>query len=256
MRTLLITVVCGLLLLGMAGSAAASGFLDEMFLSSEWWAGEEQQGEVEVFVLGTYGLEEFDASYHFSARQATGQGAVFVVNGNLSFEELLVLNVTAKFGTPVLYYGFGGLVGFTKGEKLVFLPRINLGGKLGPEFVKLVLDVDFYTLLLVNAGKFELGMEFTPLTNLRFYGGMLRWFTGTLVTSELLPGTAYQITAKYQTKPFYLGGEAYFSEEGNPIVLGEAGVNFSFVTLYGRMVVPSQNAEESGVYTIGVRMTY
>ncbi|MBA2132916.1 hypothetical protein [Capillibacterium thermochitinicola] len=74
MRTLLITVVCGLLLLGMAGSAAASGFLDEMFLSSEWWAGEEQQGEVEVFVLGTYGLEEFDASYHFSARQATGQG--------------------------------------------------------------------------------------------------------------------------------------------------------------------------------------
>ncbi|NLC53671.1 MAG: hypothetical protein GX770_06860 [Firmicutes bacterium] len=256
MRTLLITIVCLLLLLGGAGSVAASGFLDEMILSSEWWAGEEQQGEIEVFVLGTYGSESIGTSYHFSLRQDVGQGSIFAVNGALGLDQRMFLNGTFKFGEPNLYYGFGGLFLVAEGDKLVLLPRLNAGGKFGPERFKLVLDADFYTLLLVHGGKLELGIEFVPVTNLRLYGGLYKLFAGSLVTSELVPGTVYQLSAKYETKPFYPGGEVYFVDEHGAVVSGEAGMNFSFGSLYGRVAAPSQAAGDFGLYTIGVRLAY
>jgi hypothetical protein len=255
MRTILIAVVIGFLIVGGAGPAVASGFLDEMIFSSEWWARDEQRGEIGVFTLGTYGLEDLGTSYHFSLRQATEQGVVFAVNGSLGLDQLVVLNATSKYGTPDLYYGFGGML-WLADEQFLFLPRINLGGKFGPNLIKLVLDVDFYSLLIVNAGKLEMGTEFAPLTNLRLYGGLLRMFTGTLVTSKVLPGTIYQVAARYETKPFYFGGEVYFAGEEGPVVLGEAGMNFSFLSLFARAVVLAQSTAEFGVYTIGARLDY
>ena len=189
-----------------SGTSSGVGFLDEMIFSSEWWARDEQRGEIGVFTLGTYGLEDLGTSYHFSLRQATEQGVVFAVNGSLGLDQLVVLNATSKYGTPDLYYGFGGML-WLADEQFLFLPRINLGGKFGPDLIKLVLDVDFYSLLIVNAGKLEMGTEFAPLTNLRLYGGLLRMFTGTLVTSKVLPGRYTRLPLDTKPNRFILAGK-------------------------------------------------
>ena len=211
----------------------ASGLLDEMFFTSEWWAEDAQRGEIELFTLGFPAQKQTGNSYHFAVRQATGNGDVFALSGNLGLDEVFLLNATAKLGNPDLYYGFGGMI-FTAGKQFLFFPRLNLGGKFGPDFVKLVLDADFYTLIVVNGGKLELGVEVFLLPYLRVYGGMLKVFFGNLVVSEFAPTSTYQLAARYDTKPFFVGGELYFSDQLGPYVVGEAGVNYSALSFCGR----------------------
>ncbi len=255
MRKVIILGILCFFLCSVEAPVLASGLLDEVFLTSEWWAKEDQQGEIEFFILGVSGGRDPGNIYFLALRQETRAGNVFALNGSLGYDEMMLLNATAKFGAPDLYYGFGGMI-FTQERQLLFLPRFNLGGKFGPELFKLVLDADFYTLLFVNAGKLEVGMEIFPLAQLRFYAGLHKLFTGTLVTSELAPGAICQVAAQYTTKPFFVRGELCFIDETGPVMIGEAGMNFSFLSLCGRIGLSPRDGEKLSTYTIGLRVNY
>lgn len=253
MRKLLAAGILCLLL--CAVEAPASGFVDELLFTSEWWPEEGQEGEFELFNLGLSGVEEPGNSFFFLAlRQETREGDVFTLNGSLGYKQMLFLNATAKYGTPALYYGFGGMV-FAAGKESLFLPRLNVGGRFGPDLVKLALDVDFYTLLLANAGKLEVGLEILPWSHFHLYGGLIKLFAGTLTNPQFVPANLYQLAARLEHRPFFVGGEVYLAGEKGPVLIGEAGVNFSWLTLRGR-VCRSPRQEEFGAYTIGLRVTY
>ncbi|HEY8345411.1 MAG TPA: hypothetical protein VIL66_09520 [Bacillota bacterium] len=253
-KGIILGLICCCLFL-VEAPAFASGLVDEVLFTSEWWPEEDRQGEIEFFTLGFPGENALDNSYFLTFRQQIKADNVVAINGSMGYDKTLLLNTTAKFGNPNFYYGFGGLIS-TVGKRLLFLPRVNVGGKLGPDFFKLVLDADFYTLVLVNAGKFEVGVEILPLEQLRFYGGLVKPFTGTVVTSELLTETIYQLAVLLKTEPFFAGGEVYFIDGTGPVVLAEAGLNFSFLSLCGRVCLAPQEAKKPVAYTVGLKANY
>lgn len=253
-KVIVFGILCFFLFSG-AAPALASGLLDEVLFTSEWWAKEDQQGEIEFFTLGVPGGSAPGNIYFLALRQETRPGNVFALNGSLGYEQMVLLNATAKFGTPDFYYGFGGMI-FTIEQRLLFFPRLNLGGKFGPDLFKLVLDTDFYSFLLVNTGKLEVGLEILPLEQLRLYGGLIKLFSGTWVTSELASGNIYQLAAQFGAKPFFVGGELYFVDEAGPVMIGEAGVDFSLLSLCGRVCLSPQDGGKLGAYTIGLRVSY
>ncbi len=243
MKKLLVSWIFCLFLVWFAAPATASGYLDELFLTTEWWPQESQTGSLE--------LNYFKANaYNFAGYQKLGPQGVIAVNGTFGsgYLDSGIFNATFKGGTRDFYTGVGGILMFDE-EKMVVLPRINLGGKIGPEFFKVVLDADLYTLLLVNAGKLEVGIEINPLPVLQLYGGVNKLFIQHIIAMETLPGNIYQLRAKLDTKPVFLCGEANFFGS-TPLYIGEIGVNIYSLTLRGRITYPES------YYSVGVRFNY
>ncbi|NLW55611.1 MAG: hypothetical protein GX050_03130 [Firmicutes bacterium] len=248
MKKLLVSCFFCLFIVCLATPATASGLLDEYVFSTEWWPRERQTGSLEFNLFGKNAL-------NFIGYQALKSDALLTVNGffGTAFEDVDlgsgIFNATFKTGTPDFYIGVGGILGFDD-EKIIALPRFNLGGKLGPQLFKVVLDADIYTLILVNGGKLEAGIEVNPLPVLQLYGGVSKLFIHRVVATETLPGHFIQFQAKLETRPLFLRGEVnFFGSSSAPLYIGEAGVNISSFTLLGKIIYP-------GLYSVGLRFNY
>lgn len=227
----------------------ASGFLDEYVLSSEWWAKDDQNGDIG---LNLFGSEQGIGSYNFLCHQTMGSRATLAVNGLFGADLGLgagLFNVTFKSGTPDLYSSVGGIIALTD-DALIALPRFNIGGKLGPEYFKVVLDADLYTLIWVNAGKLEVGIEVIPFPVLHLYGGVYKLFIHKIIEVDTVPGNVYQLQAKLETKQVFVSGEVnFFNTSSKPVIIGEAGVNIYSFSLVGKVIYP-------GAYSVGLRLNY
>ena len=120
MRTLLITIVCLLLLLGGAGSVAASGFLDEMILSSEWWAGKNSRARLK-FSYWYIRVGKHRHQLSFSLRQDVDK-VNFAVNGALGLDQRMFLNGPLNLVNPTYIMGLCGLFWWPRVINLSFYP--------------------------------------------------------------------------------------------------------------------------------------
>ena len=238
-----------LLVICCATPVMASGFFDEYFLTSKWWAKDGQYGNIEFNVLGA---EASTGSINLLCHQTLGPRAVLAINGLFGADLGVgagLFNATIKSGTPNLYVGAGGIMALND-DALIALPRFNMGGKFGPDFFKVVLDADFYTLIWVNAGKLEAGIEVIPFPVLRLYGGVYKLFVHKVIKVETVPGNVFHLQAKLETKPVFVSGEVnFFDSTSKPVIIGEAGVNIYSFSLVGKVVYP-------GVYSFGLRLNY
>lgn len=255
-----LSILCSitmLLLVFFTIPTLATGYFDEILFSSEWWPSQGQHGAIELTKFGIYAGEDtlmFEDPLGFSWRQSLGKNSFFVLNGVRASGEG-IYNLSVKFGTPDSYFSVGGV----SVAELLF-PRINLGRKFAlGQGLKLVADADFYTLIIANLGKVDLGLELNALNIIQLYGGVTKYLI--LVGAEALPVSdlTYELGGKVDLKILY-GKVNYYSissgELMNGVFTGEAGINLGFLTLMGRVVSTPSAVEDLGVYSVGISLNY
>ncbi|MGE5557180.1 MAG: hypothetical protein ACM3WV_01070 [Bacillota bacterium] len=258
-KFLLVFSLAILFSLASALPASAAGIIDELFGSSEWWPKEGQAGDLE---LNNFGLYEptagFQASdiYSLSWHQVLSSGnsvslnCLFLNDDEGGFQ---VYNFTWKTGTPDSYMAFGA-----SALSNITLPHVNVGRKLkAGDGMKVVLDVDAYSLLFVNIGKVEAGLELSLADNVQYYGGLQQPFMFGGTDVERIDALAYQIGANMDFDVFYIDANLYsFMDATDSFVSAEFGVNLGSLAVIGRVGSIGSEVDEAGLYSIGIRFNF
>lgn len=228
-----------LFLVGTTTPTLASGLFDEYLYTSEWWPGESGDREIELSCIACEGVYVETEGIVFapliSYRNRVKNNTFFIVDCIPFFP---AVNMSYKIGSPNQYLGLGLAVIYFDGyfgPILLPLPRVNFGGRLSlGDNVKFVADTDFYTFILINFGKVELGLETEIGDIITLYGGVRTFFH--FPGEEPLSDYAVELGGKLNLERLYLKGICdYNFQRENFSFSGEAGLDLGLFSLVGRV---------------------